>query len=189
MRCARMLVVLACTAASVAGLATGSVATEQTSSPSRPPVVVTATPGTADIGARTRDPEGGPDWAVRTYASVGGDPCVEVGRTDGRNFGRANGRGEIEHQPAEQQGTCAARSQRPMQVVISRYAAPERTVVFGQAAQEVARITVARNGGAIEVPLGKRGTFLLVMRGVLAAGELPVTAYLSDGSTYAEDWR
>jgi hypothetical protein len=181
--------VLACTAASLAGLATGSVATEQISSPSRPPVVVTATPNTADIGARTRDPERGPDWAVRTYASVGGDPCVEVGRTDGGNFGRANGRGEIEHQPAQQQGTCAARSQAPMQVVISRYAAPERTVVFGQAAQGVARITVAHNGRAVEVPLGERGTFLLVMRSVLAPEELPVTAYLSDGSTYAEDWR
>jgi hypothetical protein len=29
----------------------------------------------------------------------------------------------------------------------------------------------------------------LVVRGVLAPEELPVTAYLSDGSAYAEDWR
>jgi hypothetical protein len=161
----------------------------ETSPTSRPAADVTATPGTTDIGSRTRDPEGGPDWAVRTYASVDNDPCVEVGRTDGRNFGRANGGGEIEHQPAQQQGICAARSQAPTQVAVSRYAAPERTVVFGQAVQDVARITVAHNGGAVEVPLGEGGTFLLVVRGVLAPEELPVTAYLSDGSAYAEDWR
>lgn len=189
MRRAPILAFMACLATSVAGVATASVLTDHASPPSAPPADLTATPGTDGTGARTRDPVGGPDWAVRTYTSLGGQSCIEVGRTDGRNFGRANERGEVQHQPAQQQGTCAAKSAAPVQIAVNRYADPQRTVVFGQASDDVVRISVGRPDGERDVPVGERQTFVLVVRGVVPPAELPITAHLSDGSAYQEDWR
>ena len=59
------------------------------------------------LGPRVADPDDGPDWTVRTYPSKTDWTCADVGRTDGKAFGRVEADDEIVPLELPELGSCA----------------------------------------------------------------------------------
>src|ERR1700754_2078108 len=59
------------------------------------------------LGPVVTDPDGGPDWTVRTYPSKTDWTCVETGRIDATTFGRLGPDDEIVPLEVPELGSCA----------------------------------------------------------------------------------
>ena len=188
----RAAIALACLLATGGGVAAGSAVTGAPPPPLDAQAFV-AEPGSVAVDARAADPGGGPGWAVRRYRGQTGLACVEAGRFDGVAFGRADARGRVEPLPALDAGSCVDGPAEPLARLVNRYPGREgqeaRTVVFGLAAQEVVEVTVATPGGPVELPLGRRRTFILALSGLVDVESLVLEAELTDGTTRRYDWR
>lgn len=151
-------------------------------------------PGTSSLDQATPDPAGGPEWTVRLSDSTTGGECVEPGREIDERFGSIDPDGVFHQLPLDQGGTCGDVSKEPVILAINAYPAgndrPARTVLFGVASGDVARISVARPGGSATVHpgTGSRGGFLLALAGTIAPQELPVTITLRDGRQIEYPW-
>lgn len=176
----------ACAVATGAGMTAGGVVAGGAPEPLAPEALEVR-PGSAAIGARGRDPKPGPAWAVRRYTSRTGLACTEAGRFDGRRFGLARADGTVREVPPNEQGTCVATGDDPVQVVVNRYPAQagegDRTVLFGRADPGVGRIVVDGPSGPVEPARAPDGTFVLVLAGILAPENLPLVATMPDGRT------
>lgn len=100
------LLIVALIAAVLAGVATASaVLPTRSADATAGPDAVTPDDDAPRTLARTQDPRGGPDWAVRVYRSRTGATCPELGRTDGRQFGARSGEG-VTPVPLAAAGSC-----------------------------------------------------------------------------------
>jgi hypothetical protein len=150
--------------------------------------------GSVAIGARANDPAAGPSWAVRVFTTESGRECVDAGRFDGSSFGRVGTDGRtVLDIPADLQGVCAAPGALPGQGAVMRFAGrrgqPERTVVFGRAAEPVAAAPLLRAGvAADDLPVAADRTFIAVLEGLHDPKDLAVELAGQDGTTSRLDW-
>lgn len=179
--------------AGVVGLAAASVVVGQRATPTEQNPV--GRPGSEKSGPVAPDPEGGPAWTVRTYDSVSGGHCVELGRTIAGRFGRVDQNGAFQDVALDQGGVCGDLGAEPAILAINEYPAtgqrPARTVLFGILGAKVSAIAVKVPGGAPDArPVrGSEGGVVLPVAGAHAPAELPVTLTLEDGSQITYDWR
>ena len=181
-------------AAGLTGVAAGTVLVPPPApAPDAPALASKARPGSDRVDAQIPDPAGGPRWAVRRSTGLTGQPCIEAGRFDGRRYGRTDGSGEVEHQPADEQGSCFRPSGEPVALVVNRYAdapgAAARTVVFGQAEDAISRIVVTRADEEHEAAFGPRRTFVVVLPGLVEVDDLAIDLIAADGSSRRFGWR
>lgn len=163
-------------------------------SPSAPPSTRPVA-GSDRVGDPVADPADGSSWAVRTYDSVSGANCVELGHVSGGRFGRIDRTGAFAAVPVDEGGTCGDLGVEPVILAINRYPLAgertARTVLFGVASADVADVEVARGRGASPAhPAldGARG-FVLPLEDVVAPTALPVTITLRDGRRLVYDWQ
>lgn len=104
-----------------------------------------------EIGATTADRHGdsGMPWAIRTYDSLTGWRCAQLGHSDGTNFGRAEPGRELQPLGIPELGSCADISDSGYFFWVTHYpATPERdavAVIFGIVAAG-ASVSLARGG-------------------------------------------
>jgi hypothetical protein len=152
-------------------------------------------PGSDSIDQTAPDPGGGPDWAVRTYTSTTGAPCVELGRTNAGRFGQLDAGGSFYDLPLDGGGTCGDLAADPVILAVNSYPAGERrearTVLFGRASPEVTDVLVMRGGGSSRAHpgAGPAGGFVLPLAGTMAPSVLPTVVSLSDGRRVTFDWK
>jgi hypothetical protein len=183
----RLILLLALTAAVVAGVASASAITAQVS----PDTAVSPDDIQPDgSGARmpvtAADPDGRAAFAVRVYRSRSGLICPEVGRTAGGRFGQLNAAGEVEGYGVEATGTCSDLAKDPLGVAVSHYPArgklPARGVVYGVTTDKIAAVRLSTADGAVRPVRFAGNTYIAVVRDdALAGASLDVT--LADGST------
>lgn len=167
------LLIAATIASGVSGLVVASVVVGDEPQRPVPDEHDDARAGSARIAARTSDPSGGPDWAVRAYDGGTGLRCVAVGRADERRFGRVDTAGNVTETAVDDSGSCADPAVAPLQLAVSRQAPtatdPASAVLFGTV--DRARITSLeildprgrlrqvdlRSGAVILVSLGDAG--------------------------------
>jgi len=157
------------------------------------PQSLVAQPGSDRVVQTAPDPGGGLDWAVRSYVSTSGASCVEAGRIKDGRFGRLAPDGRFTATDLPDAGTCASLAAEPVLLAINHYPAaeqrPARTVLFGQARSDVARLHVDAPDGGRPLAAGIGGGFVLPLAGMLAPTDLPVRVTLLDGQQLTFDWR
>jgi hypothetical protein len=152
-------------------------------------------PGPAEVlvGARTPDPAGGPDWAVRTYVSRRGGLCAELGRLQGGVFGDVGQDGAFAPRPEGATGTCAGDPAERLVVAIRHVQANEgqaaRTVLFGASARGLRDLRLSPRGEpGRDLAVGARGSFVAAFAGTRPETDLPLAASFRDGGVQAVDW-
>ena len=139
-------------------------------------------------GTVADDPDGGPQWAVRTYVSQTQLLCAEAGRLYGGIFGDLDDNGRFVPRPNGPTGTCGDGDVDALIAAARRVAAhagrPARTVVFGASERRPREIVLDAGAGepARDLPIGARGSFIGVLDGV-REGPLALVATLADGQT------
>jgi hypothetical protein len=156
------------------------------------------------LEARTRDPRGGPDWAVRVFRAArltaksarrrGVDPvigrnlCAQLGRIHRGRFGWIDGSATFRPAGFSQRGAptvCGSRrpdmGRRPMtsfEALISDPAAGEprvyRTVLWGLAGPAARAATASLGGRHAATKLSGRGAFLVLGPGTLHADAVKI---------------
>lgn len=119
------------------------------------------------------DPDGGPPWALKVFASREGQECVAFGRLQGGKLGRSVG-GEFRPLPERVAGVCGDLRKEPVLVSVSDSPDPPRTVVYGISHAREPVVFEAR-GRRHELKPGALGTFLLVLDGFLPPQSATVT--------------
>jgi hypothetical protein len=183
-----LIALLAVALATCAGIAAAS----ELVVPSAPVVVdpepPALLPGPAEplTGAVADDPDGGPQWAVRTYVSQTQLLCAEAGRLYAGIFGDLDDEGRFVPRPNGPTGTCGDGSVDPLIAAARRVAAhagrPARTIVFGASEREPRGIELEAGDADAPraLPIGARGSFIGVLEG-LREGPLVLVARLADG--------
>jgi hypothetical protein len=138
------------------------------------------------LGPAVADPDGSRDWTVRTYPSKTDWTCAEVGRTDGKAFGRLGPDDEIVALELPELGSCAdlAKEQFALWVNYSPASGAEhgsRVAIFGAVSSDVVGVALTLDGSRTELPV-TRGAFLDVLSDPSLAGAV-VTVTFADGST------
>lgn len=123
-------------ASSAVGLAAASIVVGSTSDQHPSDRADDAVAASVRLIARTSDPHGGPDWAVRAYTGATGLRCLSLGRLDDQQrFGRIGEDGQIRELGADDSGSCADPAQAPSQLMVSRAAetpqTPASSTLFG----------------------------------------------------------
>jgi hypothetical protein len=187
-----LLAVVLMLAATAAGIAAASTFVPAGSTGEQGPDGLEPGPADLIVGASTLDPTRPVEWGVRTYISRTGLLCVERGRLAGPVFGDPDAQGRIRERPAGPTGICGEAAD-PVVAGIERVAAhddePARTFVLGASLRHPERAFVTPREGAVELPLGTRGSFIGVFEGVRESQDLPLTVILADGATTRIDWQ
>jgi hypothetical protein len=138
------------------------------------------------LGPVVADPDGGPDWTVRTYPSKTGWTCADVGRTDGKAFGQVGPDNEIRPLALPELGGCADVEQAKFALWVNHYPADggrePRAAVFGAVTPEVIGVALTIDGTPTSLPV-TRGAFIDVVDEAALVGAV-VTVTLADGSTH-----
>jgi hypothetical protein len=138
------------------------------------------------LGPAVADPSGGRDWTVRTYPSKTDWTCAEVGRTDGKAFGRLGPDDEIVPLELPELGSCADLSKEKFALWVNYSPASgaehgSRVAIFGAVSPDVVGVALTLDGSRKELPV-TRGAFLDVLSDPSLAGAV-VTVSFADGST------
>jgi hypothetical protein len=132
------------------------------------------------------DPDGGPDWTVRTYPSKTGWTCAEAGRTDGKAFGRVQPDDEILPLQLPELGSCADVKKSNSALWVNHYPVDgdhqARAVIFGAVSAEVVSVALMLDGSSKELPV-MHGAFVYPLDEPSLAGTV-VTVALANGSTH-----
>jgi hypothetical protein len=140
-----------------------------------------------NLGPVVADPEGGPDWTVRTYPSKTNWTCAEAGRTDGKSFGRAGLDDQIHALALPELGSCADVKKDKFALWVNHYPAigddEARAVVFGAVAPEAVGVALTLDGSKKELPV-TRGAFVDALPESSVTGGAAVTVTFADGSTH-----
>lgn len=139
------------------------------------------------LGPVVADPDGGRDWTVRTYPSKTDWTCAEVGRTDGKAFGRVDAGDQIIPLELPELGSCADINEANVGIWVNHYPADDDrsalAVVFGAAAANVARVALTLDGSTEDLPV-TRGAFIDVLAKSALGDGAVLTVTLADGSTH-----
>ncbi|MET0602228.1 MAG: hypothetical protein ABW167_09590 [Baekduia sp.] len=139
------------------------------------------------LGPVVADPSSGSqDWTVRTYPSKTDWTCAEVGRTDGKAFGRLGSDDEIVVLELPELGSCADLAKEKFALWVnyspaSNAAHEPRVAIFGAVSSDVVGVALTLDGSRKELPV-TRGAFLDVLSDPSLAGAV-VTVSFADGST------
>ncbi len=138
------------------------------------------------LGAAVADPDGGPQWTVRTYPSKTGWTCAEAGQTDGKIFGRVGPGDELQPLELPELGSCADVKQDKLAIWVNHYPADAhhdaRAVIFGAMSTDVTRVALTLDGAPTELSVA-HGGFIDVVPEPSVDGAV-VTVTLADGSTH-----
>lgn len=138
------------------------------------------------LGSAVADPDGGPQWTVRTYPSKTNWTCADVGQTDGRTFGRVDSGDEVHPLELPELSSCADLTEEKFAIWVNNYRATAdreaRAVVFGAVAPEVNSVSLTIDGTRKELPV-TRGAFIDALPQSSLAGTV-VTVTLADGTTH-----
>jgi hypothetical protein len=169
-----------------AGVASASLVTPGTASEPLPGGRDELPAGTIQRGDPVADPRGGQPWAVRVYDGDSAWRCIVAGRTDGDAFGPVDASGEIHDTGAVSSGSCADPGDEPLQLGLARFAdsagTGPRSVLFGIAATNVARVELVEAGARRPVALDDLRTFAIVSAGLAEQGAAEIVITLRDGS-------
>ena len=138
------------------------------------------------LGPAVADPSGGRDWTVRTYPSKTDWTCAEVGRTDGKAFGRMGPDDDIVALELPELGSCADLAKEKFALWVNSSPASgaeheSRVAIFGAVSSDVVGVALTLDGSRKELPV-TRGAFLDVLSDPSLAGAV-VTVSFTDGST------
>lgn len=149
--------------------------------------------GSDRVGDSVADPADGSSWAVRTYDSVAGASCVELGHVSGGRFGRIDPDGAFAALAVDEGGTCGDLAVEPVILAINFYPLvgkrTARTVLFGVASADVADVEVARGASPAHPALDSTRGFVLPLEDLVAPMALPVTITLRDGRRIVYEWQ
>jgi hypothetical protein len=138
------------------------------------------------LGSPVADPDGGPQWTVRTYPSKTSWICAEAGRTDGKAFGRVDAGDTFRPLELPELGSCADVEKDKFAFWVNHYPAnadrDARSVIFGAVAPEADGVVLTIDGTRKELPV-TRGAFIDVLPESSLAGAA-VTVTLADGTTH-----
>ena len=148
-----------------------------------------AVPGTVAVGARTADPEGGPDWALRSWRprpargerDAPRERCVQAGRlVDGelvRRFARG-GQRVLRLGARTVCGSLAGLDYLPLVhegLVDDPHSSdprPARMIIGGLVPRSVGRVVLIVRGAALPLAVDGAGAFLAVLPGDVRRAEL-----------------
>jgi hypothetical protein len=140
--------------------------------------------GTAVIGATAPDPNGGPDFAVRVYASETGLTCPESGRVKDGVYGQQYPEG-WQDLPISSGGSCADLDGQPVGFAVANHTAQgdiaAYALVFGSVSEDVRSVSLTLNGQSQELPLSS-GTFIAPTTADTIAEGATLSVTLADGS-------
>lgn len=133
-------------------------------------------PGSArPLSVTVADRDGGPSWAVGTYAGTDGRACAIAGRTRAGLLGEQTTTGVFRPYPRTFTGTCGTlRDTTLVYNVLRPRDVAVRTLVFGRAGRDVQRVAVTAEGRRTLITPARSGAFLLVYDGVLTSRDLAV---------------
>jgi hypothetical protein len=138
------------------------------------------------LGNPVADPDGGPQWTVRTYPSKTDWTCAEAGRTDGKAFGRVDPGDTFRPLELPELGSCADVEKDKFALWVNHYPAnadrEARSVIFGAVAPEAAGVVLTIDRTRKELPV-TRGAFIDVLPESSLTGAV-VTVTLTDGTTH-----
>jgi hypothetical protein len=119
------------------------------------------------VSSATRDPAGGPPWALRVFTNRAGSDCVAVGRLMDGRLGAYDGTHPFRALPSRFSGTCDSLGRAGLVVALRYYGgAQPRTVVYGLARdRRPVRVTISGVSSTVR-PRGL-GSFIVVRRGVV----------------------
>lgn len=180
-----VLLIAACSAAAVGGVAAASALTPSAPKPSSVDASAKARPGSMHTKAMTPDPAGGPKWAVRSYTGQGGDSCVVAARLEGARFGPLVA-GSVRNIDVDGAGSCADLAADGVQLVVQRTAATNdtdaRTVIYGRVGESIAHVGYVGSGTPTTMPLADDGSFITVVSGLLDPTTVRVRLTGRDGT-------
>ena len=135
------------------------------------------------LDLRTKDPDGGRDWALRVARGATGLACTTVGQVDGDAFGIEGTDGVFRDLPESVVDACGTPdSLVGARAVAGRGGDQERSIVYG-VVDGARRATAKVSGKARPLELGPGGSFVLALRGAPIDVGLDVRVTLADGQT------
>jgi hypothetical protein len=177
--------------AATAGAALSSAVLDEPAPPPANPLK-SGVPGSQSAEATAPSPRGGPDWAVQVFATPTGETCGRPGQVHNGRVGTVDRRGQVVEFPIESAGcvkTEALPDEAPLTLNITTSewdeARGERrpvSLVWGIARGDVKRVTVTLSGGRKIMTPGRRGAFLMPLRGPIVE-QVTAAADLDDGRT------
>jgi hypothetical protein len=132
-----------------------------------PAALVAAADPDVVASSATRDPAGGPPWALRVFTNQTGSDCVALGRLMDGRLGAYDGTHPFRALPQSFSGVCDSLGRAGLLVALRVYGgAQPRTVVYGLARDRwPVRVTIGGVPSTV-TPRGL-GSFIVVRRGVL----------------------
>lgn len=151
------------------------------------PLEQTPVPDSARVAPeRGRDPDAGPDWAVRVARSRTGLICSTVGQVDGGEFGLVGVDRRFRRLAVGIVDGCGLERENAASLIGARvFDAPEpahvRTVLNGVGGPDLRRVRVTAAGRTRPVAVGEGGVFLAAFRGYPEDLAIDVDLRFADG--------
>jgi hypothetical protein len=119
------------------------------------------------VSSATRDPAGGPRWALRVFTNPAGEDCFALGRLRGGRLGTYVGSRTFRAQPSRVLGPCDSLGRVGLLVALRYYGGGRpRTVVYGLA-RDRRPVHVTIRGMTSTIHPQGLGSFIAVRRGLV----------------------